>query len=271
MARGIAFDDGVGRVFQTPVARRPSLQVLHALPEGLRRQVHLADQQDAFRSSDALRIAVGLPGLQWQRVHEVIGRGALHFGLTAARHAKAVSRAHPVIIIGTGRDIHALRPEGLGAYVPPASVTLIEAGRRNDILWTAEQALAAKARAIVLIQIDQGPTLSESRSLQIAAEQGGSLGIILISRQARSSACQTRWDCRPVPSGWDWTVVKNKTGPVGQWRIRAGPEGQMLDPIPLSRLATKINPPAHEPTTHSSSVVSLPPPGSSPAVARPSP
>lgn len=271
MAGGIAFDNSVGRVFPTPVGKRPSLQVLHSLPAGLRRQVHLADQQDAFRTSDALTIAAGLPGLQWQRVHEVVGRGALHFGLTAAKHAKVVSSAHPVVIIGTGRDVHALRPEGLGAYVPPASVTLIEAGRRNDILWAAEQALAAKAQAIVLVQIDQGPTLSESRSLQIAAEQGGSLGIILISRQARSSACQTRWDCVPVPKGWDWTIVKNKTGPVGQWRIRAGPDGQMLDPVPLSRLVTKTAAAPHEPTTHSSSVVSLPPLGSSPAGARPSP
>ncbi|MGJ8558939.1 MAG: hypothetical protein ACSHX3_01755 [Litorimonas sp.] len=271
MAGGIAFDDSVGRVFPTPVGKRPSLQVLHSLPAGLRRQVHLADQQDAFRTSDALTIAAGLPGLQWQRVHEVVGRGALHFGLSAAKQAKAASSAHPVVIIGTDRDVHALRPEGLGAYIPPASVTLIEAGRRNDILWAAEQALAAKAQAIVLVQIDQGPTLSESRSLQIAAEQGGSLGIILISRQARSSACQTRWDCAPVPKGWDWTVVKNKTGPVGQWRIRAGPDGQMLDPVPLSRLVTKTAAPPHEPTTHSSSVVSLPPLGSSPAGARPSP
>ena len=271
MAGGIAFDECAGRVFATPVCKRPSLQILHSLPAGLRRQVHLADQHDAFRSSDALSVATGLPRLQWQRVHEVVGRGALHFGLSVAKQAKAASNAHPMIIIGTGRDVHALRPEGLGTYVPPASVTLIEAGRRDDILWTAEQALAAKAQAIVLVQIDQGPTLSESRSLQIAAEQGGSLGMILISRQARSSACQTRWDCNPVPNGWDWTVVKNKTGPVGQWRIRAGPDGQMLDPVPLSRLVTKTATPSHEPTTHSSSVVSLPSLGSSPTGARPAP
>lgn len=271
MAGEITFDDCAGRVFATPVGKRPSLQVLHSLPAGLRRQVHLADQQDAFRSNDALTVATGLPSLQWQRVHEVVGRGALHFGLTVAKQAKAALSAHPVVIIGTGRDVHTLRPESLGAYVPPASITLIEAGRRDDILWAAEQALAAKAQAVVLVQIDQGPTLSESRSLQIAAEQGGGLGIILIARQARSSACQTRWDCNPLPTGWDWTVVKNKTGPVGQWRIRAGPDGQMLDPIPLSRLVTKTAASPNETTTHSSSVVSLPPLGSPPAGARPSP
>jgi len=271
MAGGIAFDECAGRVFQTPAIARPSLQVLHSLPAGLRRQVHLADGPDSFRPSNALGLLSGLPKLLWQRVHEVTGLGGLHFALTAAKRARAQDNAHPSIIIGTARDVHALRPEGLGAYVPPASVTMIEAGRRADILWTAEQALAAKAQAVVLIRIDQGPTLSESRTLQIAAERGGSLGLILIARQARSSACQTRWDCQPVPDGWDWTVVKNKTGPVGQWRIRAGPDGSLLDPIPLSRLTPQPTPPPHDPTPPSASVVSLPPTGPSPTGARPAP
>lgn len=258
MAGQTAFDEYSGRVFGPATANRPSLQVLHSLPKGLRQQVHLADAQEALRPSDALSLSAVIPKLLWQRVHEVVGRGALHFSLTAARLSRGLPTTHPVVIVGTGRDIHALRPEGLAAYVPPASVTLIEAGRRADILWTAEQALAAKAQAIVLIQIDQGPNLSESRSLQIASERGGSMGLILIARQARSSACQTRWSCEPVPDGWDWKVVKNKTGRVGAWRIRAGPDRQLLDPVPLSRLKPVPASPPHDPTPHSAPVVPLP-------------
>lgn len=258
MAEPVAFDDCSGRAFEPVAPNRPSLQVLHSLPEGMRRQVHLADQAANHHASDALSISSGLPKLLWQRVHEVVGRSALHFALTAAQRARELSTAHPVVILGTGRDVHALRPEGLGAYVPPSSVTLIEAARRADILWTAEQALAAKAKAIVLIQIDQGPNLSESRCLQIAAERGGSLGIILIARQANSSACQTRWECERVSDGWDWAVVKNKTGPVGKWRIRAGPDGKLLDPVPLSQLTLLPSEPSHDPTPHSASVVPLP-------------
>jgi len=258
MAGHIAFDECSGRAFAPASPNRPSLQVLHSLPEGMRRQVHLADQSANLKPSDALSLSSGLPKLLWQRVHEVVGRSALHFALTASQSARESTTAHPVVIIGTGRDIHALRPEGLGAYVPPSSVTLIEAARRSDILWTAEQALAAKAQAVVLVQIDQGPNLSESRSLQIAAERGGSLGIILIARQANSSACQTRWDCERVSDGWHWAVVKNKTGPVGKWRIRAGPDGKLLDSVPLSQLTLLPSEPTHDPTPHSASVVSLP-------------
>ncbi len=257
MAGKVAFDQCSGRVFGLAAPNRPSLTALHTLPDGMRRQVHLANDTESFADREALTVAKGVPGLQWRRVHEVLGLGGLRFALMAAKQAWSLSEAHLTIMIGARREVHALRPEGLGAFVPPASVTLIEAGRRSERLWAAEQALAAKAQAIVILHMDQGPNLSESRSLQIAAERGGSLGIIPISGRARSSACQTRWVCDPVPDGWDWSLTKNKTGRVGAWRIRAGPD-ETLSPIPLSHLNPQANPSSHEPAPHSASVVSLP-------------
>lgn len=253
-----AFTDCPGRVYGTAAPNRPSLRALHTLPDGMRHQVHLANEISRLKTEDALSLAKDMPELQWSRVHELVGQSPLPFALYAAQKARGPATSHPVIIIGPVDRIYALRPEGLGRFIPPGSVTLIEAVRRADRLWTAEQCLAAKAQAIVVLHLDQGPNLSESRSLQIAAERGGSLGLILISGRAQSSACQTRWSCEPTPDGWIWEVVKNKSGRVGGWHIRAGPKGELLDPVPASQHSPKPLSSSHETPPHSASVVSLP-------------
>lgn len=266
----IAFTDCTGRVYGIAAPNRPSLRVLHTLPAGMRHQVHLAHESERLRPEDGLHLATGLPDLQWSRAHEVMGASALSFAFHVARQSRSLSRPHPILLIGSSREIHSLRPEGLRGFVPPASISLIEATRRTDRLWTAEQCLAAKAQALVILHLDQGPNLSESRSLQIAAERGGSLGLILISKGAQSSACQTRWSCKPTHDGWVWELLKNKSGRVGCWNIRAGPGGRLLDPIPSSQLKPTSLQPSHEKPPHTASVVSLPSAGSSDPSPRPS-
>lgn len=261
MASRIAFNESSGRTFDKGAAvLRLPVHILHNLPDVIRRQVHLANDDSSWRDSEALVLADGLPSLMWQRVHEVTGWSALHFALTVARRTHSQPQSHPVIVIGDAKATRTLRPEAIGAFVPPGSMTLVEAERRADILWTAEQALAAKAQPLVIIQIDQGPNLTESRCLQIASERGGGLGLILVTGRAQSSACQTRWDCNAVPDGWDWRVVKNKMGPVGSWRIRAGPRGDIVRPIPLSTLPTAPIEFKNDPAPHIASVVSFPAP-----------
>jgi len=87
------------------------------------------------------------------------------------------------------------------------------------------------------IQLTLGPDLRESRRLQLAAEQGKGLGLILIERRAQTSSAQTRWMCQPqIPlepasneagqqngtcSGpWLWELTKNKSGIVGRWSVK---------------------------------------------------
>ena len=210
-----AFGDVSGVSYPRPSRPRPSLQVLHALPEGVRRQVRLADQPMPV---DALSILPepGAPVLDWGRTHEVMGWGADRFALGALNAAHRLLSPHPPVWIGRARDVRTLRPEALGAFIPPASLTLVEAGRRADILWAAEQVLRAPAQAVCVVQLSQGPNLAESRRLQVASESGRSMGLILISGRAHSSTCQTRWEC-DAPDVW--RAVKNKTGPVGDWAV----------------------------------------------------
>ena len=207
-----AFNDVSGVAYDTPSRVRPSLRVLHSLPAGVQRHVRLADTPVEARALSVLPDE-DAAALQWGATHEVLGAGADRFALNALAQAHSLQSAHPPVWIGRPRDVRTLRPEALAPWLPPASLTLVEAKRRADILWAAEQVLRAPAQALCVVQLDQGPTLSESRRLQVAAEVGGALGLVLIARRAHSSTCQTRWECCPKT----WRLTKNKAGSLGAW------------------------------------------------------
>lgn len=149
------------------------------------------------------------------RVHEVTGDSADMFAvLTASR------LSGPIIWIGLSRDIGSLAPTALQDFIDPARVILTEGVSRGDVLWAAEQALRARCAQCVVIELSHGPNLRESRRLQIAAEEGGGIGLVLIHGQAHTSACETRWHCCASNSGenaWVWSLTKSRKGEVGTW------------------------------------------------------
>lgn len=191
---------------------RPSLRVLRSLPADMRAHVRLAE---ARADTASLRILpdTGAPALNWGATHEVEGWEADRFALNAMAQAHALPASHPFVWVGNGDAVHTLRPEGVGAWIPPGSLILVDAGRRDDILWAAEQVLRAPARIVCAVELHEGPRLAESRRLQVAAENGGSLGLILIRGRANSSTCQTRWHCE---NGM-WALTKNKGGGLSAW------------------------------------------------------
>jgi len=161
------------------------------------------------------------------RVHECLGDAADSFAVVLAARTRGA-----VIWIGRGRDVGSLAPMALTGFFDPARLILTECASRSEILWATEQALRAGGAGLVVSQMGLGPNLRESRRLQLAAEQGGALGLVLIGRRAQSSAAQTRWHCTaqmtlgdPVPgkgkgqgaAPWIWELTKNKSGPVGRW------------------------------------------------------
>ena len=183
--------------------------------------------------------------LRCGRVHEILGDGADVFAvLAAARHGR------DVVWIGLGRDIAPLCPTGMAAYADPGRFLIIEAVSRGEILWAADQALRAEGGFCVIVDIsDGGLSLRESRRLQLAAEQGGGLGLVLIRGQARTSAAQTRWLCQavtgPAPAQrsaqipvWRWTCLKGKNGETGSWLARCEGEGNAKDTLHLAAAAS---------------------------------
>ena len=151
------------------------------------------------------------------RVHEVTGDSADMFAVLTASRVSG-----PIIWIGLARDIGSLAPTALQDFIDPARVILTEGISRSEVLWAAEQALRARCTPCVVVELSSGPTLRESRRLQIAAQEGGGLGLILIHGRAQTSACETRWHCTASRSGesaWVWTLTKNRRGELGAWHV----------------------------------------------------
>jgi len=162
--------------------------------------------------------------LQRGRIHEITGTANDSFAVVMAAKLKG-----PIVWIGRGRDVATLTPTALKSFIEPTRVVLTEGSSRKEVLWAAEQVLRSKGAALTIIQLSLGPDLKESRRLQLAAEQGRGLGLVLIEKRAQSSAAQTRWSCEPVVSAanddglsgqWLWEITKNKSGPVGRYAVK---------------------------------------------------
>ena len=166
--------------------------------------------RESFCLSGPVRLAKG-------RVHEAMGDSADMFAILAASRLSG-----PIIWIGLARDIGSIAPTALQDYIDPARVILTEGVSRSELLWAAEQALRAACAPCVIVELSGGPNLRESRRLQIAAEEGGGVGIILLHGRAHTSACETRWTCEASNAGeniWTWTLNKNRKGELGAWRV----------------------------------------------------
>ena len=151
--------------------------------------------------------------------------------------AAAAETAGPVVWIGRREDALSLAPTGLQDFLDPALITLALCVSRQEILWAAEQSLRLLKNGSVIVELDDGPDLKESRRLQIAAEEGGALGVILIRGRAQTSAAQTRWFCEALAeenAQWVWRLTKNKTGEICAWRVgwRSGPGDGEADGAP---------------------------------------
>lgn len=163
-------------------------------------------------------------------MHEIMGEARDSFAVTMA--AKITG---PIVWIGRARDVSSITPSALKSFLDPTRIVLTEGANRKEVLWAAEQVLRSKGAALVIIQLTMGPDLRESRRLQLAAEQGRTMGLILIERRAQASASQTRWLCEPMAANdnplsesWVWELTKNKAGPVGRWSVSwtGGSNGQ---------------------------------------------
>ncbi len=185
--------------------------------------------EQSFSQREPVRLAPNTPdaiALPRARVHEVLGRAGDSFAVLTATQTTG-----PILWIGERAAVGTLTPCALSDFIDPTRIVLIETSNRKETLWATEQALRCPGAAVVITQLHLGPDLRESRRLQLAAETGGGLGLVLIERRAQSSAAQTRWECEPDSStdmsavqrlnaaGWSWALIKNKAGPVGRWRV----------------------------------------------------
>ncbi|GLQ19489.1 hypothetical protein GCM10007854_04440 [Algimonas porphyrae] len=141
-----------------------------------------------------------------------------------------------VLWIGEPRHARALRAQSCEAFARADRFILIQTANRGETLWAGEEAMRCKGAELVVLHVALGPDLFESRRLQIAAQVGGTLGLILIGRRAQSSAAQSRWSCQPSPhegADWVWRSTKNRRARPGAWRVSGDPPPAQAYPLDL--------------------------------------
>ena len=153
------------------------------------------------------------------RIHEVQGQGRHVFAIfQAARHGGPVFWIRPL------RSRWMPYPRGLPKGLP-GRLHLVRTRSETDLLWSAEETLRAAPTGFVLAEPERPLSLTAGRRLQLAAEAGGTTGLMLIREGAGSNATESRWHCAPVPAPQRgmatqlWTLVKNKRGLLGEWLL----------------------------------------------------
>ncbi len=167
-----------------------------------------------------------MPGVIAGRVHEAEGLGRRVFALL-----QVARMSGPLVWV-----LPAHVPELPMLWGLPRGVAerlhIVRARGEVEVLWAVEEALRSPEVGAVVAEPDKALSLTAGRRLQLAAEAGASLGIMLIRQGMGCNATETRWHCAPVPvpvpvlgqggtdSTWHhWTLNKNKRGTLGDWLV----------------------------------------------------
>ena len=138
---------------------------------------------------DALPGGAGLP---CAALHEILAAGA-GAGAAAGFAALLLARSGGTVFwIARAPDAW---PPGLARFgLPPSRLVLVQVEAESDALWTAEEVLRCAAVSGVVLA-DAVPDATASRRLQLAAETGGGIGLLLrdAAGAGSSTLATTRW------------------------------------------------------------------------------
>lgn len=168
----------------------------------------------------ALDAALPEGGLARGAVHEIAGSAAGGFATLAAGRCGGT-----VLWCVDGSARAALYGPGLvGFGLPPARVVVVRCRDRTELLWAMEEGLRTQALAAVVGEPPGTVDLTASRRLQLAAETGGGLGIVLHPNRAgrfAASALESRWRVEAAPGRdvlrprWMVTLARCRGGAQG--------------------------------------------------------
>ena len=204
----------------------------------------------ASRSGEA-RLGLGVASLD-RALGGGLAKGALHeIGPAAPRNGGAATGfaiALAVLALREGRQAIWIRPDFIAAeagelYGPGLALmglslqrlVVLKVPRPRDGLWAMEEALQCRAAGAVVTELmGEDADLTATRRLALAAGAGGGLGLILRHQPCRAAnAAMTRWEVASAAGERDGfgglglpaftiSLVKNRHGPTGQWRLSWG-------------------------------------------------
>jgi hypothetical protein len=205
----------------------PRLQLLREL----RAALHDAHLRQLLHQQQRKTFSTGLACLDALLPEGGFARGAIHELLSDPAHgspktfalllARAVRGDAGEIVWSDPR--RKLYPPALSAAgVPLERLLLLRPASAADEIWAIAECLACRG---VAAMVAAPPKLSrvEARRIQLAAERGGGVGILLRPTGAASThyAAATRWLVRPVPGDaavqrWSVRLVHGHGGQVGK-------------------------------------------------------
>lgn len=220
--------------------------------DALRRQVRRLETSDISPAAGP-HVSLGLPqiddvlpegGLPLGRVHEITGnavkevRDATPFGFALALLSRLPMHGDILWCTRTaGRHGGALSGHGMRTLgLDPGRVLLVEAKSEADRLWVLEEALRCEGLTAAIVELDplrgrMGPREQTAyRRLQLAAEKGGGLGLVIRPDSGNivgGVPFETRWRVTAAPFSheadwrphWSLTLERARNGRQGQWRV----------------------------------------------------
>lgn len=160
---------------------------------------------------EAVDAALPLGGLAFGGVHEVLGLAGRRFAAALVARRLTEVRAPALWAVPAGAR-HCLYGPGLAARgIDPGRIVLARYRTPSEGLWVLEEALKSGAFACVLGEPEGALTQTAARRLQLAAEAGGALGLILSDGQVPLTApgsATSRWRVDPAPAAAEEAVSR---------------------------------------------------------------
>jgi protein ImuA len=203
------------------------------LPETLQAAIRRLERSPARAVAAPVPLApaldAALPGGGMARaaLHEVFAADA---GAATGFAALLAGRAGGHVLWVAPHGSPAPYPPGLAVYGLDPETLLVAQPQARDLLWTVEEALRCPALGAVIF-LGTAPGLAAARRLQLAAEAGGGLGLLLRPDHPEPppSPAHTRWRVGALPTPgprhtlgaprWRLELFRARAGRPATWSV----------------------------------------------------